>query len=159
MITDTTVTKGHRPARLTFHERLAQTKVLQLRTPPKLPLEAPFGPRPQGPDWSEASEAASAALLAARTGTEEAGLEAPNGAYRAWCQAAECSLVSATGAEPKLYGVRGRHPQLKWKSALPEDGRRRPGRVTFAAPWQWLRSLFGTLTDLCAQAAADLAGF
>ncbi len=120
-------TRPHVPVVLSFAPKLVTARALILRLPPHLGTERVYGPLPPPPSWSDVAAYVNDLLGMTRTDdfvyddNFRAHYEA---AYEAWADLAEIELVAATAtvdaqAMPK-YGTRGRRPQLRWRSVLPE---------------------------------------
>ncbi len=145
--------KGHVPVQLAFRPRAVALRTLAVRQPPPLGMERVYGPLPAPPNWSAASKAADAALATARRGGDRDTIQkAIDKAYREWCVAAEEEIASATGEDPKKWGLRGRRPNLKWSSTLPEASCKGDASPAAIASWlkgavSELRRIVNTLDD------------
>ncbi len=136
--------KSHVPLQVTFVPRPVALKHLMVRQPPPLALERVYGPLPAPQCWAAPREAAGKALRMAAEDRDEQEIQAAiDNAYRLWCGAAEMEVADATGECPKKWGLRGRLPNIKWGSTLPEKKAR--GAPSEAAIATWLR---GAVTEL-----------
>ena len=110
----------HWPVRLVCYPDAQAFRSLQFVSPPALPIEAVFGPRPCPPSYREAAHLArryrqkinerSSAREARRAGYQ---------AYSAWARAAETELEGITGVNLDKHGRRSGIPKVKFQDALP----------------------------------------
>ncbi len=118
-------TRPHVPVRLEFHPRLTTAKALMLRQPPKMGSRRVFGPLPRPPDWATVRDDLRNLITRARQdhfAIDDTFRAAYEGAYQRWADLAEREIEAADAnmqALPKR-GLRGRRPELKWRSILPE---------------------------------------
>ncbi len=118
-------TRPHVPVCVSFIPRPVAARALVLRLPPKLGTERLFGPLPPPPCWTEVADE----IRGLRDEVRAVGFcmsedfrDRYEGAYARWADLAEHEVDGATVdacSLPKL-GTRGRRPQLKWRSILPE---------------------------------------
>ncbi len=115
----------HVPVQVSFRPRLASTRTLVLRHPPRLGTERVHGPVPHPPDWQQVASEAAALLNRVRDANFKMD-EDFRGRYAAlyvrWADMAEGELIGATiHDEPiKKTGLRGRPPVLVWRSLQSE---------------------------------------
>ncbi len=124
-VNDNPITRPHVPVRLAFHPRLVSARALTLRSPPKLPTERIIGPVLPPPDWSAVHERTEQLLRKVRDATFAAndGFRREYAQlYADWADLAEQEIVDAVKHDqmPKKMGLRGREPELVWRSILPE---------------------------------------
>jgi hypothetical protein len=116
--------KTHVPVEMRFKPRLASIRALIVRRPPKLGTERLIGPLRQVVQWDSLKlETEQLAADAKDEGHDLDGLQRRLGeAFRKWADAAELELMEATydGYSMPKTGLRGRAPQLVWRSILPE---------------------------------------
>ncbi len=124
-VNDNPITRPHVPVRITFHPRLVTARALTLRMPPRLPTERVVGPVPPPPDWSDVQQRTRQLLQKVRDTTFTADDDFRreySQIYTEWADLAELEVVDAVKHEqaPKKMGLRGREPELVWRSILPE---------------------------------------
>ncbi len=143
-------TRPHVPVELKFAPKLVTARALILRQPPQLATERVYGPLPPPPRWSDVAAYINDIVVMARADDFDydddfkAHYEA---AYEAWADLAEIELVAATeGAQamPK-FGTRGRRPQLRWRSVLPERPPEPLEEDTRLTRWRDLANLLSEL--------------
>ncbi len=122
---DRPMTKPHVPVRITFHPKLVSARALTLRTPPKLSTEKVYGPTLPPPTWSEATESTKKLISRVRDPnfTVDQGFrDEYSRVYKQWADLAECEIINGAHHEApiKKTGLRGREPELVWRSVLPE---------------------------------------
>ncbi len=133
-------TRTHVPAIATFHPRLVSLKALALRTPPALPVDAVFGPRPPPPDWSGIQRASERLVNLIKDGCPyDDAEEVLTNIYGAWLNTAEEELADITGTRLPRMGRRAEGPRMMWRSILPEVSRR--PQPTGAAALAWLADI------------------
>ncbi len=136
-----TGTKSHVPVQIVFKERPVGLQTLALRMPPPLLTERQYGPLEPELDWSQVATAADAALAAARAAEDRATVQAKlNVAYSDWCDLWERDIMRVTGAAPPICGTRGKRPQIKWRSILPEN-KSQGGAESRASILTWVRGI------------------
>ncbi len=126
--------RTHVPVAAQFHARPAALKALGVRSPPPLPLDAVYGPRPPPPKWKPVQRAADRLCKALRRGCD--GDEAKHllsAIYGNWLDLAERELMDVTGAVTR-EGCRSRGPRMAWRSILPERVKT-PASTTAALAW------------------------
>ncbi|CAK0871994.1 unnamed protein product, partial [Prorocentrum cordatum] len=113
---DTTL-NPHRPVSLTFHPRLRQLKALAFRKPPPLPVDPPFGPRPQecSTDWDLVLDLVNTAVDRVSLGDGDGAAARLSEGYGLWANRAELDLARVLGADLPVYGSRGKTIETFWK--------------------------------------------
>ncbi len=132
-------TRPHVPVRATFHAQQVAMRAMVLRKPPRLPKERVLGPVPPPPDWTDLQARADALALRAKHGDRKQAADDFACLYRDWADRAEGELVDITGAAGGKRGLRGREPNIVWRSIVPERPQRPVGVKTDA--WRWAASL------------------
>ncbi len=131
--------KTHTPVTVGFMPRLTALKKLVIQRPEPLEKERVFGPRLEPPDWEPTMKVIEEAVEAARSKPRDEAQDKLDGAYEAFARTAEEELAHATGTVLKKPDGRGRGPQFKWKSVLPE---RRPQQgVPTTATIAWMEGI------------------
>ncbi len=118
-------TRPHVPVGVHFIPQLVSARALVLRQPPRLGTERLYGPLPPPPDWRTAAADIRALRDLARSEdfvNDDDYKRKYGAAYEKWADLAEQEVDGATVDARTLpkAGTRGRRPQLKWRSILPE---------------------------------------
>ncbi len=135
------VTRPHVPVRLTFHPKLVTARALTLRNPPKLPTERIHGPVLCPPNWENVAANARELLDRARRDDFSVGEDfrrAYAEAYKSWADLAEEEIINSVQLdEPvKKLGLRGREPELVWRSILLERPPPPPAQAIAVSRWR-----------------------
>ncbi len=143
-------TRPHVPVELVFKPRLITARSLVLRQPPRISTSRVYGPLPPPPCWARVAEAASRLVQATRRDDflcDDAFDVLYERMYEDWSDLAECELEAAAEEATELpkHGLRGRRPQMRWRSILPE---RPPAPLDFdddLTDWRNLANLVAEL--------------
>ncbi len=144
-------TRPHVPVALAFKPRLVTARALVLRQPPKIGTTRVYGPLPPPPvEWARVAEAVKELVTMTRTDgftVDDVFRGKLEKAYEQWADLAEVEVEAAAddGQELPVKGTRGRRPQLRWRSVLPERPPRPVDDDDVLTMW---RSIANTLTEL-----------
>ncbi len=134
-----TGTRPHVPVRATFHAQQVSMRAMVLRKPPRLPHERLVGPLPPERDWSDLTVKAEKLVGDARTEDRGTVFREFAALYSEWADRAEQELLDVTGPCDGKAGLRGRAPNVVWRSIVPE---RPPQRTCHRADaWRWAATL------------------
>ncbi len=143
-----TCIRTHVPVRLKFHPRLTSAKALVIRKPPPLKVERLFGPLPPTPSWTRLRTWAEE--LAERVRRDDCDydstMEELECLYEEWADVAEVEIAGVTGDKIVKGGLRGRRPNMVWRSVVPERAIRPEGGTPEAL--RWLAMLAHELRDV-----------
>ncbi len=148
---ETAGTRPHVPVRLTFIPRMVSARALVLRQPPRISTERVFGPLPPPPEWAEVAREVADMVQRTRDPefvADDAFQRDYEAAYQRWADLAELEIAAASAdAEPlPVHGTRGRRPELRWRSVLPERLPPQPhGDDDLLTAW---RNLANAATDI-----------
>ena len=109
-----------RPVALGFHLQLIHLKALAFRKPPHLPVETPFGPRPEecSTDWDVCLDLVNSAVRLVESGDGDGAAALLQEGYSMWPNRAELDLAKIFGADLPFYGSRGKTVETFWKPLL-----------------------------------------
>ncbi len=118
-------TRPHVPVAVEFMPRLVAARTLVLRMPPKISTERVFGPLPPPPNWAEVKDGIMGLVRETRKDNfviGDAFRDKCEEMYQLWSDLAEVEIEGASADALPLpkKGTRGRRPELKWRSVLPE---------------------------------------
>ncbi len=159
-------TRPHVPVALSFKPRLTTARALVLRMPPPIGTTRVHGPLPPPPEeWNSVAD--EVAELVKKT--RDDGFIADEGfeqqlerAYEGWADLAELEVEAAAddARELPVRGTRGRRPQLRWRSVLPERPPRPFDDDDLLTKWRDIANVLAEMKRIAWQAGGhhDSAG-
>ncbi len=153
-------TRPHVPVALAFKPRLVSARALVLRQPPRISTTRIVGPLPPPPaEWGDVAAEIKRLLMAARThgfAVDDAFRDKLEVAYSRWADVAELEIIHAAedGHDVPIKGTRGKRPQLRWRSVLPERPPRPVDDDEILTEWRSLANVLAEMKRVTWQAGA-----
>ncbi len=143
-------TRPHVPVEIVFKPRLVTARTLVLRQPPRISTSRLYGPLPPPPCWTQVADTAQRLVQATRRASFQCSDEFDvqyEQLYEAWSDLAELELEAAAEEATELpkHGLRGRRPQMRWRSVLPERPPPPPDCDDALTEWRSLANIVAEL--------------